>query len=99
MRNKKINFQLSTLTFVSGGLLIYGKARIILLVDLREKNFRFRVWGGREKKKALKMTSGSFSELFLLLHFQSFFSFLISPEKNSNTSKVNQQSLYISSFS
>ena len=33
------------------------KARIFLLVDLREFFFRFRVGGGGTKKKALKMTS------------------------------------------
>ena len=45
------------LTFeVSGTTTIDGKARIFLLVDLREFFFRFRV-GGTKKKKALKMTS------------------------------------------
>ena len=34
-----------------------GKARIFLLVDLREFFFRFRVEGTKKKKKALKMTS------------------------------------------
>ena len=49
-----------------------NKARIFLLVDLREIFFRFRV-GGTRKKKALKMTSQ-------LVIFRAFF-FLISPEQ------------------
>ena len=48
LRNKKIMFLVPTLT----------KARILLLVDLREENFRFRVRGTKKKnKEALKMTS------------------------------------------
>ena len=58
-----------------------SKARIFLLVDLREKNFRLRVGGTKKiNKKALKMTSLRASFLFF---FQSFFPpfFLYSPEK------------------
>ena len=45
-------------------------------------------------KKALKM-NWSFSEFFFFFcHFQSFFF----PEKNSKTSKVNQQSVCIKSL-
>ena len=61
------------------GLVIsFSEARIFLLVDLRERG-----GGGRQKnKKALS-------------HFQRFLGnfFLISQEKNSKTSKVNQQSV------
>ena len=62
-------------TVISKGT--YDKARIFLLVDLRDFFFRFRVGGDEKKnnKKALKMTSELvifrafflFSELFLLL--------------------------------
>ena len=60
-----------------------------LLVDLRE--FFFRYWVGGQKKKKKKSSQND----QLTGHFQSFFSsfFLISPEKNSTTSKVNQQSV------
>ena len=51
-----------------GMCMLLFKARIFLLVDLREKNFRFRVEG--TKKKA----DWSFSELF-------YYFFLISPEQ------------------
>ena len=35
----------------------YSKARVFLLVDLRDFVFRFRVGGEKINKKALKMTS------------------------------------------
>ena len=61
------------------------KARIFLLVDLRDFFFRFRVGGWKiVNKKALKMTSW-------LVIFWAFFN--ISRIKNSKTSKVNQQSV------
>ena len=66
--------------------MIYAnKARISLLVDLRDFFFRFRV-GGRKKKSSendqLK-ANWSFSELFFFIFFykfSAFFFFLISPE-------------------
>ena len=73
-----------------GGL---AEARIFLLVDLQEIFFRSRV-GGKKKinKKALKMTSktGHFQTFFF---FRAFFFFNIS-RKNSETSEVNQQSVF-----
>ena len=56
--------------------LFYAKARFFLLVDLRE--FFFQIWGRWDRKKEKssendQLTDLTFSELFFLLHFQSFF--------------------------
>ena len=53
----------------------FRRARIFLLVDLREKNFRFRVEGKEKKQKKSSENDQSTG------HFQSFFFFLISPEQ------------------
>ena len=62
--------------------IFHHKARIFLLVDLREFFFRFRV-GGTKKNKIKKLwkwpVNWSFSELFFF--FSDLFFFLISPEK------------------
>ena len=71
------------------------KARIFLLVDLREIFFRFRVGGTEKEKKSSEndQLTGHFQSLFFffffseLFFFQSFFFFNIS-KKNSKTSKV-----------
>ena len=57
------------------------KARFFLLVDLRDIFVRFRV-GDEQKSSENDQLTG---------HFQSFF--LISPEKNSKSSKVNLNSV------
>ena len=55
--------------------MIWYLGQIFLLVDLRVKKFRSRVGGTKKiNKKALKMTSWSFSELFFLRAFFFFFS-------------------------
>ena len=73
-----------------------SKARIFLIVDLREFFFRVRVGGVGDEKKSSEndQLTGHFQSCFFFRLF-----FLISPEKNSKTSKVNQQSvLNLSSF-
>ena len=63
---------------------MFAKSRFFLLVDLQDFFFRFKVGveGGTKKINKKALTG----------HFKAFF-FLISPEKNSKTSMVNQQSV------
>ena len=82
----------------SGILLTCIKARIFLLVDLREKNFRLRVGGTKKNKYKSsendQLTGHFQSFFFVVVIFRAFFSFNIS-RKNSKTSKANQQSVLI----
>ena len=53
-----------------------SKARIFLLVDLREFFFRVRVGGDEKKSSENDQLTGHFQSCFFFRHF-----FLISPEK------------------
>ena len=71
--------------WIEGQETFKGKARIFLLVDVREFFFRFRFRGRKKKKKKSSendQLTGHFQSFFFFLHFQSFFLFffLISPE-------------------
>ena len=74
-------------------LKIMGKARIFLLVDLREKIFRFRVGGTKKKKKKSSENDQSIIKKIKKRDFFSYFFFSDIPRTNSKTirCKTNSQ--------